>query len=353
MKEVQDHWFRLAKEEGYRSRAAYKLIDIDDRKRLLRRGDRVLDAGAAPGSWSQVAAERVGPKGEVIAVDLKLINGGGYPPNVRCIQADLRDLDLAELGGRPFDAVISCLASRTGTPCDAWRVDYQAHIDILEAVQQAGIKHFVLLSAICVQKPRLAFQKAKLRFEQALMASGMTYSIVRPTAYFKSLSGQLERVKNGKAFLVFGDGLGTACKPISDRDLADYLTGCLTDPNRQQKILPIGGPGDAITPIAQGEALFKALGQPARFTYVPVRLLDVIIGVLSVMGRLFPAAADKAELAKIGRYYATESMLVWNAQTQQYDAYITPSFGTQTLFAHYDQLLAGQANVQLGEHSVF
>jgi len=83
MKEVQDHWFRLAKEEGYRSRAAYKLIDIDDRKRLLRRGDRVLDAGAAPGSWSQVAAERVGPKGEVIAVDLKLINGGGYQPNVR------------------------------------------------------------------------------------------------------------------------------------------------------------------------------------------------------------------------------------------------------------------------------
>ncbi|MGA0941326.1 MAG: NAD(P)H-binding protein, partial [Burkholderiaceae bacterium] len=124
----------------------------------------------------------------------------------------------------PFDAVISCLASRTGTPRDAWRVDYQAHIDILEAVRQAGIKHFVLLSAICVQKPRLAFQKAKLRFEQALMASGMTYSIVRPTAYFKSLSGQLERVKNGKSFLVFGDGLGTACKPISDRDLADYLT---------------------------------------------------------------------------------------------------------------------------------
>jgi 23S rRNA (uridine2552-2'-O)-methyltransferase len=79
VKEVQDHWFRLAKEEGYRSRAAYKLIDIDDRKRLIRRGNRVLDAGAAPGSWSQVAAMRVGPKGEVVAVDLKQINGGGYP----------------------------------------------------------------------------------------------------------------------------------------------------------------------------------------------------------------------------------------------------------------------------------
>ena len=68
-----------------------KFIDIDDRKRLIRRGDRVLDAGAAPGSWTQVAAQRVGPKGEVVAVDLKQINGGGYPPNVRLIQADLRD----------------------------------------------------------------------------------------------------------------------------------------------------------------------------------------------------------------------------------------------------------------------
>jgi divinyl chlorophyllide a 8-vinyl-reductase len=255
--------------------------------------------------------------------------------------------------GAPFDAVISCLASRTGAPCDAWRVDYQAHIDILEAVQQAGIKHFVLLSAICVQKPRLAFQKAKLRFEQALMATGMTYSIVRPTAYFKSLSGQLERVKNGKAFLVFGDGLGTACKPISDRDLADYLTGCLTDPNRQQKILPIGGPGDAITPIAQGEALFKALGQPARFTHVPVRLLDVIIGVLSIMGRLFPAAADKAELAKIGRYYATESMLVWDPQTSQYRADATPSHGRDHLFDAYADWAHGEAVPERREHAVF
>lgn len=119
MKDVQDHWFRLAKEEGYRSRAAYKLIDIDDRKRVLRRGDRVLDAGAAPGSWSQVAAARVGPKGEVIGVDLKAINGGGYPPNVRFLQADLRDLDVAAppFDGRPFDAILSDMApDTTGDP---------------------------------------------------------------------------------------------------------------------------------------------------------------------------------------------------------------------------------------------
>ena len=133
MKEVQDHWFRLAKEEGYRSRAAYKLIDIDDRKRLLRRGARVLDAGAAPGSWAQVAAARVGPKGEVVAVDLKQINGGGYPRNVRLIQADLREITLDDLDGRPFDCILSDMApDTTGDPMgDAVRSARLCH-DLLD-----------------------------------------------------------------------------------------------------------------------------------------------------------------------------------------------------------------------------
>ena len=81
--------------------------------------------------------------------------------------------------------------------------------------------------AICVQRPLLAFQHAKLAFEAALAASGLTYSIVRPTAYFKSLSGQVERVRRGKPFLCVGDGGMTSCKPISDGDLAEYLADCL------------------------------------------------------------------------------------------------------------------------------
>lgn len=117
MKEVQDHWFRLAKEEGYRSRAAFKLTEIDDRKRIIRRGDRVLDAGAAPGSWTQVAAERVGPRGFVVAIDLKEINGGGYPSNVHILRGDLRDTTLEDLGGERFDSVISDMApDTTGDP---------------------------------------------------------------------------------------------------------------------------------------------------------------------------------------------------------------------------------------------
>ncbi|MDE2080876.1 MAG: NAD(P)H-binding protein [Burkholderiales bacterium] len=255
--------------------------------------------------------------------------------------------------GQRFDALVSCLASRTGVPHDAWAIDHQAQVHALAAARAAGVGRVVLLSAICVQKPRLAFQQAKLAFEQVLVGSGLTYSIVRPTAFFKSLSGQVDRVRRGRPFLVFGDGTLTACKPISDADLAAYLADCLTDPGRADRVLPIGGPGDAITPRQQGEALFRLLGRPPRFRQVPVALLDAIVGVLGTAGRVLPALAAKAELARIGRYYATESMLLWDAAAGRYSAAATPSTGTETLFDHYAGLLQGAAAPERGDHAVF
>ena len=255
--------------------------------------------------------------------------------------------------GERFDAVVSCMASRTGAPRDAWAVDYQAHVDVLAAARDAGVGHFVLLSAICVQKPMLAFQQAKLAFEAALIESGLTYSIVRPTAFFKSLSGQVERVKRGRPFLMFRDGRLTACKPIGDGDLANYLADCLEDDRRWNRVLPIGGPGEAITPRQQGETLFALLGRKQRFRYVPVALLDGIVGALSAAARLLPSLADKAELARIGRYYATESMLVLNPETGRYDSAATPSTGTETLFDFYKALVAGSATLERGDHAVF
>ena len=255
--------------------------------------------------------------------------------------------------GERFDALVSCLASRTGAPRDAWAVDHAAHVQALQAAQQAGVTHVVLLSAICVQKPLLAFQQAKLAFERELIASGLRFSIVRPTAFFKSLSGQVDRVRQGRPFLVFGDGALTACKPIGDDDLGAYLAGCLREPARWDRVLPIGGPGPALTPQDQARMLSRLLGRPVPLRRVPVRLLDVIIGVLSAAGRVVPSLADKAELARIGRYYATESMLVWDAAAGRYDAEATPSTGTQTLQDHYARMLGGQATVELGDHAVF
>jgi divinyl chlorophyllide a 8-vinyl-reductase len=255
--------------------------------------------------------------------------------------------------GERFDALVSCIASRNGAPKDAWAVDYQANAHALSAAKAAGVGHFVLLSAICVQKPLLAFQQAKLAFERELQDAGLTYSIVRPTAFFKSLSGQIARVRSGKPYLVFGDGKQTACKPISDADLGAYLAACIDDPARCNRVLPIGGPGPAITPREQGEMLFALLGREPRFALVPIAIMDAIIWTLSGLGALFPPLRDKAELARIGRYYATESMLVLDPKTGRYDADATPATGEDTLFDHYARLVAGDASDERGEHSVF
>ena len=96
---------------------------------------------------------------------------------------------------------------------DSWDIDYQATLNCMEAGRAQGAKHFVLLSAICVQKPLLTFQKAKLKFEEALTAAGdITYSIVRPTAFMKSLAGQVESCKGGGPYVMFGDGQLASCK---------------------------------------------------------------------------------------------------------------------------------------------
>ena len=256
--------------------------------------------------------------------------------------------------GERFDAVVSCLATRTGVPKDAWAIEHRANLNVLEASQAAEVRHFVLLSAICVQRPLLAFQEAKLRFERALIDSGITYSIVRPTAFFKSLSGQVEAVKRGKPFLVFGDGELTACKPISERDLARFIVSCLTDPSKRDSILPIGGPGPALTPKEQGALLAELLGRAPRYRHVPVRMLDLIGFVLRTLGWLVPPLRDKAALVQIGRYYATESMLVLDAARERYDADATPSFGEDTLRAFYARVLRdGLAGQELGDHALF
>ena len=256
--------------------------------------------------------------------------------------------------GERFDVVVSCLTSRSGGIKDAWNIDYQATKNALDAGMRAGAAQFLLLSAICVQKPLLEFQRAKLKFEKELIESGMTYSIVRPTAFFKSIAGQVESVKNGKPFVMFGNGDLTSCKPISEADLARFMADCLEDPARQNKILPIGGPGKAISVREQGEMLFELLGKEPKFKRMPIRMFDIIIPVLSLLAKIFPQLGDKAEFARIGKYYCSESMLVLNPETGRYDADATPSYGSDTLRDFYKRVLKdGLAGQELGDHAMF
>jgi 23S rRNA (uridine2552-2'-O)-methyltransferase len=110
---LHDHFFREAKRNGYRSRAAYKLLEIDDKRDVLHKKDYVLDLGAAPGSWLQVASKRVGPRGKVIGVDLKEIDKLQLD-NVVTMQEDVTELSLDTFGDDGmFDVILSDMAPNT------------------------------------------------------------------------------------------------------------------------------------------------------------------------------------------------------------------------------------------------
>lgn len=109
---VNDPYVKRAKAEGYRSRAAYKLMEIDRRDHILARGQVVVDLGAAPGSWAQVAAAKVGPSGRVIALDLLPVEA---LPGVTVIEGDFStdavlDLLVQTLAGKAVDVVLSDMA---------------------------------------------------------------------------------------------------------------------------------------------------------------------------------------------------------------------------------------------------
>ena len=237
-----------------------------------------------------------------------------------------------------IDIIISCLASRSGCERDANFVDYSLNSDLLHFALKIKLQHFILLSAICIQKPKLAFQRAKLRFNSELVASGLRYSIVLPTAFFKSLSGQVNRIKNGKSFLVFGNGKRTSSLPISEIDLAKYIVNCIESEESWNKSLPVGGPGPAVTPLDQAKMLFEIFDKPKKIKHVSPRFFDFAIILLFPVSLFSQKIKDKLELIKIGKYYAEESMLFYDADADAYDASKTPQFGENLLYEYYCSL---------------
>jgi len=189
--------------------------------------------------------------------------------------------------GRAFAStvVVSCLASRTGGIADSELIDYQATSDALKASLGAGARHFILLSAVCVQKPLLAFQRAKLRFEAELSAAAeadpnFSYCIVRPTAFFKSLAAQVDSMKKGLAYVMFNDGLLAKCNALSERDLARFIVLCAREEEKRNSILPVGGPGAPVTPKEQADIIFRLLGKKPSYWSVPIGVMNFAINAL-------------------------------------------------------------------------
>lgn len=167
---VQDHYFRKAKKEHFLARAFYKLEEIQKKHRILRKGQKVLDLGAAPGSWIQLAEGIVGPSGLVVGIDLKSIEHT-FPGHVLTLQGDIFDRELVDASLAehiPFDVVLSDMAPST------------SGIKVADAARSALLFERAFEMALSVLKPGGTFLakifqgsdfhdvllKAKLQFHQ-------------------------------------------------------------------------------------------------------------------------------------------------------------------------------------------
>jgi 23S rRNA (uridine2552-2'-O)-methyltransferase len=136
---VNDPYVKQAQLDGYRSRSAYKLIELNEKDRLIKPGMRIMDLGSAPGGWSQVAGKLVGKKGRVLATDILPMDP---VTNVDFIQGDFTDEKVVEqllgwLGDGKFDLVIS---------------DIAPNITGIDSADQAGSMHFLELALDTVRK---------------------------------------------------------------------------------------------------------------------------------------------------------------------------------------------------------
>ena len=187
---VNDHYVQQAKAEGWRSRAAFKLMEIDDKDHVLKRGAVVVDLGATPGGWSQLAAKRVGESGRVFALDLLELQP---LRGVEFIQGDFRDdAVLAELlqrlNGRLVDLVIS---------------DMSPNISGIAVMDQARAMHLCELA--------LEFAKEQLRPEGAFLVK--VFQGADFEAYMKQMRETFKTVVSRKP------------KASRDRSVELYLLG--------------------------------------------------------------------------------------------------------------------------------
>jgi len=196
---VNDPYVRKAGAQGYRARSAFKLLEVVNRDRLARAGDTVVDLGAAPGSWSQVLAERVGKSGRVIAVDLLEVTA---IPGVTVIQGDFREDAVLRrlenvLEGRKIDLVVSDMAPNISGVRSA---DQARSIHLCELALEFAKSHLNPRGALVVK----AFQ-----------GSGYPEFLASMKRVFVSVASRKPSASRGesKEMYLLGRGLRTATGP--------------------------------------------------------------------------------------------------------------------------------------------
>lgn len=192
----KDAWYHRAKREGYRSRAAYKLLELDRRLRLFRRGQRVVDLGCAPGGWLQVAAERVGSQGRVVGID-RLACEALPDPQVIILRGDVNDpaspATIHRALGGAAQLVLSDMAPDTSG------VGFADHVRSVELVRLA----WQLAGRLLADRGRLL---AKV-FEGEDLA-GLVSAMKSQGAVVKRLRPQVTRKASRELYLAISMGTG-------------------------------------------------------------------------------------------------------------------------------------------------
>lgn len=277
----------------------------------VRKVTTVLVVGATGYIGNAVVAEAVRQGYEVIAVTRSLKTECRFD-GAEVVLADVTDpASLTQIFRRKIDVIISCLACHSGLPKDFDDIDYKATLRILDAAIENGIRQFILLSAICVRKPDLPLQLAKLKMEDALMRSGIDYAIVRPTAYFWVFEAQNRSIDKGRPAFVIGTGDQARHNPIAKEDLAEFLVGCIGDSERMNRIHIIGGPEVPENIITYRDSLlmaFDSLGKEPKIISIPGWLYMALIRATRFIGIFSRKVGVLSEFLHITYYYLHNDM---------------------------------------------
>ena len=142
LRQLNDPFVKKAKAEGYRSRAAFKLLEIQEKYKILKSGQTVIDLGAAPGGWTQVIAEKISTKGKVIALDLQDITPFNTP-HVLVIKGDFEDEIVQQELAKHMDFADVIVSDMAAAACGIPAVDHLRIGNLLEASMRFSIKHLV------------------------------------------------------------------------------------------------------------------------------------------------------------------------------------------------------------------
>ena len=284
----------------------------------------VLIVGATGYIGRAVVAEAVRQGHDVIAVTRSMQNDRWFE-GAEVVLADVSDpVSMEAAFSRKVDVVISCLATRSGLPKDFDDIDYKATLNVLNIAQKHGTGKFILLSAICVRKPELPLQLAKLKMEDALMRSGIDYTIVRPTAYFWVFDSQTRMIAKGKPAYVVGGGEQSRHNPISREDLAEFMVGSIGNSERSNRIFVIGGPevpGNIVTYRDALSMVFASLGREPKIVSIPTWLFVALLRITAFVGLFSRRVGKFSGFLNVVHYYLVNDMRA-------------PGYGSMTLQQH-------------------